>query len=150
LHRNPVSVYNALNNEPYNLHPPMNFPSFSLFSFGSFTLALAGVGFGQGGWTTETPIGLARGYLGVAAHEGFIYAVGGAHSGGIRTDRVERFDPQTHVWTQLAPLPITRSEFGLAVLNGQLIAAGGEDSGGQRVGLISTTSRPTHGLRPLR
>lgn len=73
-------------------------------------------------WSTCAPLPIARGFLGAAAVNGHVFAVGG-HTG----DRpLERYDPRGDHWVALAPLPETRDRFGLALAGGYLFLCGGE------------------------
>ena len=67
-----------------------------------------------------------RYWLGVAAVNGLLYAVGGYNAGPLAT--VEAYDPLTDTWTTKAPLPEARQVVSAATLDGLLYA---EDATGQ-------------------
>jgi hypothetical protein len=69
----------------------------------------------------------ARAYLGVAAVNGILYAVGGQGSGNSAVSTVEAHDPSTDAWTARAVMPTTRWSLGADLLNGILYAVGGFD-----------------------
>ncbi len=64
------------------------------------------------GWRNSMPFPSARNHLGIAAHDGLLYALGGSFGhGGTSTDLAlaHVFNPQTNIWQQLPPLPIPTS-----------------------------------------
>ncbi|MDQ4027301.1 MAG: protein kinase, partial [Actinomycetota bacterium] len=79
-------------------------------------------------WTTAHGAPTAREHLGVAAHRGLLYVVGG-RTGGIGSNlaATEVFDPVTEEWTKLRDMPTARGGIGAAATsNGYVLAAGGE------------------------
>jgi N-acetylneuraminic acid mutarotase len=76
-------------------------------------------------WTTKAPMPTARDYLGVAAVDGIIYAVGGIDAAGNILTTLEAYDPATDTWTTKAPIPTARANLGVAAVNGVLYAVGG-------------------------
>ncbi|MGA7731322.1 MAG: hypothetical protein WCD37_08620 [Chloroflexia bacterium] len=65
-------------------------------------------------WQTKNPMPTARVYLGAAALNGLIYAVGGVPGGFADLATVERYDPDTGSWTTAQPMSTGRG--GLAVV----------------------------------
>jgi N-acetylneuraminic acid mutarotase len=79
-------------------------------------------------WTTARGAPTVREHLGVAAHRGLLYVVGG-RTGGIGSNlaAAEVFEPATEAWTQLRDMPTARGGIGAAATsNGYVLAAGGE------------------------
>jgi len=79
-------------------------------------------------WTTKAPMPTARDYLGVAAVDGIIYAVGGSDAAGNVLTTLEAYDPATDTWTTKAPMPTARFNPAVAAVNGVLYAVGGYNS----------------------
>ncbi|KAK6022461.1 kelch repeat protein, partial [Ostertagia ostertagi] len=67
-----------------------------------------------------------RDSLGVAALDGFLYAVGGT-DGRHRYNLVERYDVRRNEWIRMTPMNTLRSGLAVSVLNGCLYAVGGGD-----------------------
>lgn len=67
----------------------------------------------------------ARDFLGVAAVNGKIYAIGGQTSSGTYLRTNEMYDPATDNWTTLAPMPTSRSRFGITVYQNKIYCIGG-------------------------
>lgn len=75
-------------------------------------------------WTTKAPMPTPRTYLGVAAVDGIIYAIGGyRNASAVAT--VEAYDPSTGKWTTKKSMPEPRGQFGIAVIKGQIYVIGG-------------------------
>jgi N-acetylneuraminic acid mutarotase len=81
-------------------------------------------------WATKAPMLTARSYLGAAALNGKVYAVGGFSSTGTVLATLEVYDPTTNTWTAKASMPTARWGLGLAAYNGKLYAIGGEATSG--------------------
>ncbi len=79
----------------------------------------------------------ARAYLGVAAVDGKIYAIGGdegSETGNCMTgtamtynivNYTEEYDPAQNIWTPKADMPTKRALFGTAVYDGKIFCVGG-------------------------
>lgn len=77
-------------------------------------------------WTGKTSMLSPRQVLGVAVHDGIIYAVGGGGwSTASYTGALEVYDPKTNAWDSRAPMPTARGELAAAFVNGRLYAVGG-------------------------
>jgi N-acetylneuraminic acid mutarotase len=76
-----------------------------------------------GTWRTLAPMPTPRAWLGLAALDGKLYAVGGNAGGVVAT--VEVYDPQTDTWTAGAALPAGRDRLAAAAFNGGVYALGG-------------------------
>jgi len=78
-------------------------------------------------WTQGADMPTPRIGLGVAAVDGFIYAVGGSNQtiGVFSSSIVERYDPATNQWSRVADLPEARDYLSAVVLDGKLYAVGG-------------------------
>lgn len=79
-------------------------------------------------WTTRAPMPTPRMYLGVAAVDGIVYAIGGYRSNNTLAT-VEAYDPRTDQWTTKASMPTPRAEFGIAVIRGEIYVVGGVEDG---------------------
>jgi N-acetylneuraminic acid mutarotase len=66
----------------------------------------------------------ARGALGLVAHDGALYAIGG-RDGNAQIAPTERFDPARNAWTARAPMPGPRNHIAAYVDGTRLCAAGG-------------------------
>lgn len=77
-------------------------------------------------WRPVKPLSVPRNRLGVAAIDGFIYAIGGGNGNSCHTS-VERYDPKQDEWTSVMPLNFPRIGVAVAVLGRKLYAAGGFD-----------------------
>jgi N-acetylneuraminic acid mutarotase len=83
-------------------------------------------------WVTKTPMHQARGFLGVAAVNGKIYAIGGnvlVYQDKLRTESKavgtnEEYDPETDTWTFKTPMPTPSSGFATAVYQGKIYCLG--------------------------
>jgi hypothetical protein len=83
------------------------------------------------------PLPRALNHLGIAAHRGRIYVVGGFEGGvndPVSTDRAWRYDPRSRSWDAIAPLPSPRGAHGLVVTGGKMYAIGGRLERGGRPG----------------
>ncbi len=96
----------------------------------------------ENSWTSKAPMHEARGYLGVAAENGKIYAIGGdtgvaygypsdfIYTGPGRVSGTnEEYDPTTNTWIFKAPMPTPRSSFGIAVYENKIYCIGGRVNG---------------------
>jgi N-acetylneuraminic acid mutarotase len=82
-------------------------------------------------WMTKASMPTARTYLGVAAINGILYAVGGhitGGAGGAILATLEAYDPASNTWTTKAPMPTARYLLATAAVNGVLYAVGGTNS----------------------
>ncbi|SEF71631.1 Kelch repeat-containing protein [Nitrosomonas ureae] len=75
-------------------------------------------------WRELKSMPTARGALGVAVHQGRLYAVGG-YDGDNNSAAVEVFDPQTNVWTSAAPMPTARDHLAVVTASDKIYAIGG-------------------------
>lgn len=75
-----------------------------------------------------------RNYLGVAAANGKIYAIGGYDSRipgqpyEESLNTVEEYDPETGIWTTKSEMPIRNYSFGIASMNDKIYIIGGVES----------------------
>ena len=84
-------------------------------------------------WVTEAPMRQARGFLGAAAVNGKIYAIGGqvlGYQDELRTESNavgtnEEYDPATDTWTYKKPMPTPRANFGIAVYRNKIYCISG-------------------------
>lgn len=90
-------------------------------------------------WSTKAPMPFGRSFLGAAASNGILYAVGGGiavyGSQGVIAGQLYvyvpagallRYDPATNTWTKRAPPPRVHGESaGAGVIGGKLYIAGG-------------------------
>ena len=79
-------------------------------------------------WVTLAPIPTKRFFLGVAAVDGKIYAIGGAAGAG-GVNATEMYDPVTNTWHTKASMPTPRSGFGIAVVENKIYVIGGSRGG---------------------
>jgi N-acetylneuraminic acid mutarotase len=78
-------------------------------------------------WHDATDLPTPREHLAAAAHDGYLYAVGGrALTKDANYHVLERYDPRTDTWTRLSPMPSARGSMGAGVVEGRLVVAGGE------------------------
>lgn len=75
-------------------------------------------------WRELKSMPTARGALGVAVHQGRLYAVGG-YDGDNNSAAVEVFDPQTSVWTSAAAMPTARDHLAVVAVSDRIYAIGG-------------------------
>jgi len=102
----------------------------------------------QNSWAELAPMNVARAFLGVAAVNGKIYAIGGSTASGfepasfpygnINLDHFvganEEYDPTTNTWTYKAPMPTPRMAFATAVYQGKIYCIGGRSVAGDMSG----------------
>ena len=128
------------------------------FISGSFVVAFNSVSakLVEDSWNTKASMNYARGFLGVVAVDGQIYAIGGstAYSMGVNfVGANERYDPATDTWTTLAPMPTPRSDFIIAACQGKIYCIGGTTSkgycGANEVYDIATDSWNTKNPAPV-
>ena len=91
----------------------------------------------ENSWVSEAPMSEARGYLGVAAVNGKIYAIGGDQGHlmgnnyvwGVMTRDVinatEEYDTNSDTWAYMSPMPTARARFGTAVYQNKIYCIGG-------------------------
>lgn len=91
----------------------------------------------ENSWVSKTPMQEARGYLGVVAVNGKVYAIGGSTTSGgwssyngsvVGTN--EEYDPITDTWTFTASMPTPRYTFAIAAYENKIYCIGGETSNG--------------------
>jgi subtilisin family serine protease len=79
-------------------------------------------------WTVRASMPTDRGYLGVAASNGKIYAIGG-YGGPLST--VDEYDPAMDTWRSRTSMPTARGQLGVAAAsNGKIYAIGGRNDHG--------------------
>lgn len=79
-------------------------------------------------WFKAAPLPEGRAAVGLVAHAGHLYCLGGLIEPQWRSrpaDTVYRYDPSSDSWTILARMPVARSNFVTAVLDGKIFCAGG-------------------------
>jgi N-acetylneuraminic acid mutarotase len=82
-------------------------------------------------WTTVAPLPTPRSDVGVIAHGGKIYVIGGCTGLGSGTvsNEVDIYHPTTNTWTLGAPLPTARAAFyGIGIKGDRIYVIGGEDA----------------------
>ena len=77
-------------------------------------------------WTTLAPLPEARSHVGLAWHNGRLFAIGGSASDRSRSSRVDIYDPVSNTWTNGAPMPTAR-ECDVVLHKGLIHAVGGYD-----------------------
>ncbi|XP_071963391.1 kelch-like protein 24 isoform X2 [Antedon mediterranea] len=75
-------------------------------------------------WAQVSPMNYPRSELGVAAVDGYIYAVGG-WEGSARLDSVERYSPSTNTWTFVSPMKMALTSPAVVAHEGKLFVMGG-------------------------
>ncbi|KAK3100035.1 hypothetical protein FSP39_013760 [Pinctada imbricata] len=75
-------------------------------------------------WIKVASMNVPRAKFGMAALDGYIYAIGG-YDGTLKLSTVERYCPHTNKWTYVTSLPFPISTVMAASLNGHLYCAGG-------------------------
>ncbi|XP_002156698.1 kelch-like protein 18 [Hydra vulgaris] len=80
----------------------------------------------SGKWNHVLPMSVQRSRVGVAIHDGKLYAIGG-FDGTVRLNDVERYDPALGCWKKVCPMNIRRSAVGAAVLGNKIFVVGGYD-----------------------
>ena len=82
-------------------------------------------------WARRPGLRVPRHHLGLAAHDGRLYAVAGREQGGGNLQTFERYNPRTRRWRSLPAVPTARSGNGVAATsNGLIVAVGGEGPNG--------------------
>jgi N-acetylneuraminic acid mutarotase len=87
-------------------------------------------------WVTKTPMHQARGFLGVAAVNGKIYAIGGsAKDVRLATTKEflstnEEYDPETDTWISKKGMPTQRAAFAIATYQNKIYCVGGKNGDG--------------------
>jgi N-acetylneuraminic acid mutarotase len=96
-------------------------------------------------WTQTSPLPDPRGYMGVAARDGVVYAAGGLTSAGF-SNEFTAYTEATHSWSALASLPTARGGLALvAARNGRIYAIGGDDGAfGTALATVEAYSIATH------
>jgi len=101
---------------------------------------VSGAVLAENSWVSEASMNTARGYLGVAAVNGKIYAIGGDQGrlmGNLWPPQVmtheviatnERYDPTLGKWAYMSPMPTARARFGTAVYQNRIYCIGGYNS----------------------
>ncbi|MCL1976607.1 MAG: hypothetical protein FWG55_00620, partial [Candidatus Bathyarchaeota archaeon] len=122
------------------------------FTSGTFVVAFNPVSASElveDSWNTKASMNYARGFLGVVAVDGQIYAIGGSTaylSGLTFVGANERYDPVTDTWTTLASMPTPRSRFAIAACQGKIYCMG---NGPTEVYDIATDSWSTKAHAPF-
>ena len=113
-------------NETWTAAPPLSSAVLgaAVAELDGFTYLLGGVGAdgnprasayrrssASGAWETLPRMPTARAFLGAAAHEGKVLAIGGEVAGGEVVGAVEVFDPKARSWRAGPPLRTNRSRF---------------------------------------
>jgi hypothetical protein len=84
-----------------------------------------------GRWSVAPGLETPREHMGVAAHDGRVYAVGGRAGSLAGFSDAEVLDPSSGAWTTLPDLPTPRGGMAAAATsNGFVVAVGGEEEGG--------------------
>jgi N-acetylneuraminic acid mutarotase len=77
-------------------------------------------------WTMLAPLPEARSHVGLAWHNGRLFAIGGNTSDRTRSSRVDVYDPVSNTWSSGAPMPTAR-ECDVILHKGLIHAVGGFD-----------------------
>jgi N-acetylneuraminic acid mutarotase len=117
-----------------------------LVLFAAPFLALTTPAFGaaeaENSWVSKAPMKTARAYLGLAAVNGKIYAIGGdqGHLNGVLwdayvmtgevTNATEAYDPSLNGWIVKSQMPTSRARFGIAVYQNKIYCIGGYNKQG--------------------
>lgn len=75
-------------------------------------------------WQYLTPLPVARSGLGVAVHEGKIYAIAGQDRNGI-SKLTTSYDPVTNTWIERATKPLPVRDVGAVTIGGKIYVPGG-------------------------
>ena len=86
-------------------------------------------------WSDLAPMSTARSRLGVVAHEGKIYAIGGETVRGV-TGLVEIYDPTADKWHKGASKPTLVEDISAAVLRGKIYVPGGCTEAGGPLSIV--------------
>ena len=78
-------------------------------------------------WTLAANLPAPHFSMGVVAHQGLIYLVGGCTHSQRHLHDLVCYSPGTDKWSERAPMTVARSQMGVAVLNDYLYAVGGID-----------------------
>jgi DNA-binding CsgD family transcriptional regulator/N-acetylneuraminic acid mutarotase len=81
-------------------------------------------------WRTRAQMPTPRTNLAVVAHNGLIYAIGGASNTGV-TGKVEIYDPRSDAWTTGGPKPTPAGFVSAVVVDGLIYVPGGIGDGQQ-------------------
>ena len=81
-------------------------------------------------WAAIASMSSARNYVGLAASEDALYAVGG-DNGAEALTTAEKYDPTTNKWSPIASMKHKRDHHGCGVLDGILYAVGGDSEVGR-------------------
>lgn len=104
-------------------------------------------------WSEKAPIPRGVNHLGVVAHVGKLYAVGGfIEQNKNPVDNVWEYNITTNQWKALAPLPKARGAVSVVELNGKIHAIGGRGSDNISVGtheVYDPTTNTWKQLAPL-
>ena len=77
-------------------------------------------------WETIPSMPHQRSFVGVVAHDGYVYAIGGEDK-MTSFNYVERYDPDKCEWESLPDMRLNRSGAGVAVLDSKIYVVGGHD-----------------------
>lgn len=77
-------------------------------------------------WENVPSMRNQRSFVGVVAHDGFVYAIGGEDM-MTSFNFVERYDPDKNEWVSLPDMRLNRSGAGVAVLDNKIYVVGGHD-----------------------
>jgi len=82
-------------------------------------------------WERRTSLSTPRGAFGLVAHNGALFAVGGAFEqlGGPATGLVERYDPGADLWVERTSLPTPREHLAVIASEDRIFAIGGRAHG---------------------
>jgi Kelch motif len=111
-------------------------------------LPVSGATTDENTWVELAPMHIARAWLGVAAVNGKVYAIGGSTASGfepasfpygnINADHFvgtnEEYDPTNNTWSYKAPMPTPRMSFAIAVIQGKIYCIGGRNVAGDMSG----------------
>jgi hypothetical protein len=76
-------------------------------------------------WETREDMPTGRRFLGLAAVDGIVFAIGGESAVGVYEKKNEAYDPVTNSWSTRMDMPTGRRSFGTAVVDGVIYAIGG-------------------------
>lgn len=95
-----------------------------------------------GRYTRRAPMPDAGNHVGVVAHDGRIYVLGGYQPDLARPakDRFARYDPKADRWEELEPMPFRRGAMAAGVIGDRLIVAGGADGVGNETDRVDAYS----------
>jgi hypothetical protein len=111
-------------------------------------LPASGASAAENTWVELAPMNIARAWLGVAAVNGKIYAIGGSTASGfepasfpygnINADHFvgtnEEYNPTDNTWSYKASMPTPRMSFAIAVIQGKIYCMGGRSVAGDMSG----------------